>query len=150
MKSEDIEYFINNGIVTYDQQRVQNVFCINLDKRTDRWDAVKDIHRVQRFSGVDAKSNPEIYKDFNLQLLPIDISSKLYFKFHTGAIGAFLSHYSLWKHIVELDLDYTLVIEDDVDPLSVNYILESPVIEEEEADGTTFNSIGALINFHSN
>ncbi len=32
----------------------------------------------------------------------------------------------------------------------INYILESPVIEEEEADGTTFNSIGALINFHSN
>jgi len=122
------EYFINNGIVTYDHQRVQNVFCINLDKRTDRWDAVKDIHRVQRFSGVDAKSNPEIYKNFNLQLLPIDISSKLYFKFHTGAIGAFLSHYSLWKHIVELDLDYTLVIEDDVDPLSVNYILESNVL----------------------
>ena len=32
----------------------------------------------------------------------------------------------------------------------INYILESPVIEEEEADGTTFNTIGALINFHSN
>ena len=31
----------------------------------------------------------------------------------------------------------------------IDYILESPVVEEEEADGTTFNSIGALINFHN-
>lgn len=122
------EYFIDNNIVSYEQQRVQNVLCINLDKRTDRWDSVKGIHRVKRFSAVDAKSNPDIYKDFNLQLSPIDISSKLYFKFHTGAIGAFLSHYSVWKYIVEQDLDHTLVIEDDVDPLSVNYILESNVL----------------------
>ena len=122
------EYFIDNNIVSYEQQRIQNVLCINLDKRTDRWDSVKGIHRVKRFSAVDAKSNPDIYKDFNLQLSPIDISSKLYFKFHTGAIGAFLSHYSLWKHIIEQDLDYSLVIEDDVDPTSVNNILESNVV----------------------
>ena len=122
------EYSVHDGVVVYEQQRVQNVFCINLDKRIDRWNTVSNIHRVQRFSAIDAKVNPEAYKEFNLELLPIDISSKLYFKFHTGAIGAFLSHYNLWKHIVESDLDYTLVLEDDVEPISVNNILESNVL----------------------
>jgi glycosyltransferase involved in cell wall biosynthesis len=122
------EYSVHNNIVVYEQQRIQNVFCINLDNRIDRWEAVSEVYRVKRFSAVDAKANPTVYKEFNLQLLPIDISSKLYFKFHKGAIGAFLSHYNLWKHIVEQDLDYTLVIEDDVKPTSVNHILESNLI----------------------
>ncbi len=32
---------------------------------------------------------------------------------------------------------------------NVDYILESPVVEEEKADGDKFNTIGALLILHS-
>ena len=122
------EYSIDNGIVTFDNKRISDIFCINLDKRADRWEEMKVLSNAQRFSAVDAKSNPMIYKEFNIDLAPIDISSKLYFKFHPGAVGAFLSHYNVWKHIVDQDLEHAMVLEDDVDPTSVLHILESNVI----------------------
>jgi GR25 family glycosyltransferase involved in LPS biosynthesis len=31
-----------------------------------------------------------------------------------GSIGCFLSHYFLWKHIVEHNIDYALILEDDI------------------------------------
>lgn len=32
---------------------------------------------------------------------------------------------------------------------NIDHILESPVVEEEAADGANFNTVGALINYHS-
>lgn len=87
---------------------------INLDRRTDRWETFikiakeTDIENYERFSAVDGKE---------LHLTPylINLFKNNKFRWRRGIIGACLSHYTLWKELVESDIEYYLIFEDDVD-----------------------------------
>lgn len=80
----------------------KHVFCINLDKRPDKWESVvKEFHKIglegiNRVSGVDG--NPDAIPT---RLLP-------------GEVGCVLSHLNIIKKAKELKLPNILVFEDDV------------------------------------
>jgi glycosyl transferase family 25 len=84
--------------------KVDKIFCINLDRRPDRWESVQKqfqkhgIKNVERFSAVDGNS---IKVNNQINLLP-------------GEIGCLLSHLEIVKKAKEQGLKNYLVLEDDV------------------------------------
>lgn len=78
------------------------IYCINLDKREDRWNNVKnqfETHNinVQRFSAIDGKT-----LDFNQHISP-------------GAFGCLMSHLKILKDASEKNYNRILITEDDVE-----------------------------------
>lgn len=78
------------------------VYCINLDRRPDRWDNVKlefdkwGINNVERYSAIDGKT--------------IENESHLL----DGEIGILQTHYDIIKKCKEEKLNNVLIMEDDV------------------------------------
>ena len=112
-------------IVFADRKTVDKIYCINLAHRNDRWEHCGSIPNVERFDAIKTTDNIQKYTEYNLAYDPVDLEVAIYFHVHRGAYGAYLSHYLLWKKIVEEDIDYALVIEDDVDATSVADLLNS-------------------------
>jgi len=89
---------------------ISNSFWINLDRRTDRADHIKNHlpFRAHRVSAVDAQSlelTPEIQK-----LFPSNYSVLT-----KAVIACALSHYYLWRKLAESKRDSSyLILEDDV------------------------------------
>lgn len=80
-----------------------NIYCVNLDRRPDRWEQVKseiDKHGliVERFSAVDGNPN-------NIEKEPGILD---------GEIGCTLSHYNIILDAKKRGFDKILVLEDDV------------------------------------
>jgi hypothetical protein len=109
-------------------------FVINLDKRKDRWQkfstqpTLNEFSNLQRFSAVDG-SKLDIFSDDRVSLHTRQNIMKKYRRSHyeintAGAVGASLSHITLWKNFLKTDAEYLIVFEDDtvIDPLSLEYI----------------------------
>ena len=86
------------------------VYCINLDKRTDRWKEVSTFFRkyniqVERFRAVDG--NPMKWNQ----------SRYLHAKAtaFNGAMGCIASHLAIWKLAKQNNYKSVLIIEDDCD-----------------------------------
>ena len=102
-------------------------YCINLERRKDRKEIMinkfKDnkLYEYQFYKAIDGKlleSSEYIYKLF----LNND------FNYTKSVIGAALSHYNIWKLLVDSDYDFFIVYEDDIDftdnyKYKLNYIL---------------------------
>lgn len=81
----------------------QKLYCINLDKRSDRWDLAEPHFanlglNVERVSGVDGSA-------LNLEFPP---------EIKEGAVGCSLSHLFTIKLAKQNNLDNFLLLEDDV------------------------------------
>jgi len=99
-------------------------YCINLDKRTDRWSkfsqqpAVKEMTNLKRFSAIDG-SKINIFDNEKISTKTVyNITNKTR-RSHTeidavGAIGATMSHATVWKQFLETTHEYCIVFEDDV------------------------------------
>lgn len=80
----------------------KNIYCINLDSRTDKWEQAQtefkthNIDGVKRFSAI--KGNPD---NLPTKLLP-------------GEVGCLLSHLQIIKEAKEKNLDNIVVFEDDI------------------------------------
>jgi glycosyl transferase family 25 len=104
------------------------IYCINLDRRKDRWDIVrnqpgfKEFPQIERFSAVEGK-DIDVMKDDRISLVAKrnillqtrraheEISTK-------GAIGCYLSHVGVWERFMKhSSAPYMLVMEDDVELL---------------------------------
>ena len=91
--------------------KISKSFFINLDRRKDRLDHIykNTPFFTERFPAVDSKSlelTDEIKKLF---------PNGLYLKKKKSEIACALSHYRLWKQLVEdKNADYYLILEDDV------------------------------------
>jgi glycosyl transferase family 25 len=78
------------------------IYCINLDRRKDRWNTVKtqfEKHNIEvlRFDAIDGKNlNPNPYLSL-------------------GALGCLISHLSILKDAYENNFDKILITEDDVE-----------------------------------
>ena len=81
------------------------IYCINLDKRTDRWE------EFQR----DVLEGLELDKDKFERISAIDTSG-LSGK-DTGAIGCSLSHLKIWKDVIDNGYNSVLIFEDDFEPI---------------------------------
>lgn len=98
------------------------VFCINLDRRPERYDlftkqrGVAELN-IQRVSAVDGtKINPvkSPYISNQTKINILHNTRRSHGEIDTiGAIGCSLSHYSVWKRFLETDSVYCLVLEDD-------------------------------------
>jgi hypothetical protein len=94
---------------------------INLDHNTTRWETSKERIReagftnIQRFSAVNAKNDEELYNGWKSLGFP-----KFAYKYDIGFLtnigiqGCFLSHFKIWKEIIDNKIPYMVVFEDDV------------------------------------
>ena len=109
-------------------------FVINLDRRQDRWadfskqSTLSQFTDLQRFSAVDG-SKLDVLHDERVSLHTrqniLKKSRRSHYEIATaGAIGATLSHVSIWKRFLQSDAKYVVVFEDDtiVDQTSLDYI----------------------------
>ena len=100
------------------------VFCINLDKRPDRWQlfrsqpGVKEIPNLKRLAAVDGETVS--IKDERIGMISrSNILNKVRRRHDEidtmGAVGASLSHSTIWKIFLEQypHKEYCLVFEDD-------------------------------------
>ena len=99
-------------------------FCINLDKRQDRWERmaiqpeIKRIPNLKRFSAVEGAAI-NIDTDARISTL-----CRFNIKNHTrrshdlldsaGGVGCALSHITLWQNLVKSHENVFLVVEDDL------------------------------------
>ena len=125
---QNYNYNSSGNIVFDNKKTIDKTYCINLKHRKDRWSHVSSIKNVEHFEAINTTSTTDEYKKYGLDYDPIDMEVKIYFEIHKGAYGAYLSHYLLWKKIVEENLDYALILEDDVVPESVNKMLDSNLL----------------------
>ena len=104
--------------------RVKKIFTINLPDRLSRWNLFKDIDpRIVRFEAVDSRSNWYIYREYGLDCDPQGLTNKYYFTQSKGAVGCYLSHYLIWKEIVNQNIPWALILEDDARVKDVKKIL---------------------------
>ncbi|KAG7460287.1 hypothetical protein MATL_G00219780 [Megalops atlanticus] len=112
--------FISPPIKRPDKMGFDEVFMINLQRRTDRRERMLQTLYEQEITckiiaAVDgnALNVSEIY-NMGIHMLP-GYSDPYHGRPLTkGELGCFLSHYSIWKEIVERGLKVSLVIEDDL------------------------------------
>ena len=116
------------------------VFFINLEDNPQPWlkaqnlfsllpDEIKNC--LERIDAIDTRKDLSAVDDFGLKIDPVGIFYKLYFSQSAGASGCFLSHYSSWKKIIDEDLDFALIVEDDIVISDlVNYLMTNPDIDE--------------------
>lgn len=101
------------------------IYCINLDRRKDRWDIMqaqlgfKEFPHIERFSAVEGK-DVDVMNDSRISMVAKrnillktrraheEISTK-------GAIGCYLSHVGVWERFMKhSSAPYMVVMEDDV------------------------------------
>lgn len=92
------------------------VFLINLDASKDRFEyCLSKLKQFdidfERFSAVDGK---ELSSDEIEDFYSFEQNKALYKKtMSNGEVACYLSHFKLWKQIVDEDLDYAIILEDD-------------------------------------
>jgi GR25 family glycosyltransferase involved in LPS biosynthesis len=70
---------------------------------------------VERIDAVDARKNYQACLDeAKLNFSPFTISMGLYFYYSPAAFGCSLSHYKIWKKMVNEKIPYAMIVEDDV------------------------------------
>jgi len=91
-------------------------FVINLDRSTSRWDHFKEVNStvlndIHRISAVDGRLLKDKWQYVSRWMHLTHEPSKFNIM---PAIGCFLSHRKCWQQVVEQNLPYALVLEDDV------------------------------------
>ncbi|XP_022449053.1 procollagen galactosyltransferase 2 isoform X2 [Delphinapterus leucas] len=103
-----------------DKMGFNEIFMINLKRRKDRRDRMlrtlyEQEIEVKIVEAVDGKAlNTSQLKALNIEMLPGYRDPYSSRPLTRGEIGCFLSHYSVWKEVIDRELEKTLVIEDDV------------------------------------
>ena len=97
------------------KQENRLIYVLNLKDSRDRWNKLKKIHPyVKRFNAIDSRKNPFIYKDYGFSLYPAGRFYTDYFSTSKGAIGCYISHWKIWQEIINSNVEYGIVFEDDV------------------------------------
>jgi hypothetical protein len=98
-------------------------FVINLDRRKDRWQefsaqpTLKQFTTLDRFSAVEgAKLDPFTDKRISIHTRQNIVKNyrRSHYEINTlGAIGASLSHFTIWENFLKTDANHIVVFEDD-------------------------------------
>jgi hypothetical protein len=107
---------------------------INLDRRTDRWGTFSkqpllgEFKELERFSAVDG-SKLDVVRDDRVSVHTrqniLTKTRRSHYEICTaGAIGASLSHLTIWEEFLKGDAEYLVVFEDDtiVDTAAMTYV----------------------------
>jgi GR25 family glycosyltransferase involved in LPS biosynthesis len=96
-------------------------FVLNLDRCADRLATslarIGDagFTNVQRYRGVDAFCKKELEEAWKHHGSPSLNPNDVEFLQHVGSQGCSLGHYGIWEHIIQNDIPYAVVFEDDVE-----------------------------------
>lgn len=94
----------------------RKIFVINLKDSVDRYSYVKSQFdklglEIEKIEGVDANS---LTREDIKEVYSPEKNRKTYVRpLHKGQIACYMAHVKAWKAIVEQDLDYAIVLEDD-------------------------------------
>lgn len=93
-----------------------DIFIINLDKSTDR--LATSTQRLDdagvSFSRISAVYGADLSEDEKALHYSAQLNKKLFYReLNDGEIGAYLSHRKVWQTIVDRNLDYGIIFEDD-------------------------------------
>lgn len=122
--SEPIEVFPDNSWVY--KKKIDSkikfpfseVFCVNLDHRKDRWENVKNsvlsnCCNIKRYSASTIRDELKNYIScINPQYTRPDIGDTL--TLSNSEYGVILSNISIWKKMINENIDKVLILEDDV------------------------------------
>jgi len=78
-----------------------NTFCINLDRRADRWERISEIFKETGLSVSRWKASE-----------PKDVFDRIHGTPSQQACSQ--SHIRIWRHMIENDIEYALILEDDI------------------------------------
>ena len=114
----ELPVFLNKD----DEQYNYQTQIINLRRRPDRQQKIKNLLRNNEIDFL----NYYFYKAVDgLDLEESDERIKIFmdndFGYRVSIIGCALSHYNLWKKLIESDKDFYLVMEDDVNGCETNF-----------------------------
>jgi GR25 family glycosyltransferase involved in LPS biosynthesis len=107
--------------VTWEEVLHSKLFLVNLDRRKHRLaSSLKRIERagftnVERVRGVDGQVQDELDKGWKCHGSPPFDKSDPEFMEYKGKQGCALSHLNIWKNIIDNDIPFAVVFEDDVD-----------------------------------
>ncbi|KAM3968461.1 chromosome associated protein D3 [Aphomia sociella] len=100
--------------------RCNEVYMINLERRTERRELMEMSFRelgidAKLFKAIDGmKLDLNDLREYSITLMPNYEDPYHKRPMKAGEVGCFLSHYYIWKEIVEQHHDVTLVLEDDI------------------------------------
>lgn len=131
-KTGNNAYILNNVPQFSVDELKLNIVVINLERRPDRLDTITKTltSRKLRFLRKEAVDGTK----------PIDIIQyKMFdgndFGYRQGVIGCALSHYNIWKDLVNSEDNYTIVIEDDCELIeNCKYIFNKFINDIETKD----------------
>ena len=91
------------------------IFVINLDSSKQRWCKIKnqlDDFKLEyeRIPAVDGR----LLSNYNKMYNSFKNKTHFHINLSKGEIGCYLSHINCWKKIIDENLDYAIIIEDDV------------------------------------
>lgn len=95
-------------------------YVINLDRNPERWNTAKikikdaGFTNFKRFTAVDGKNPDELKYNWNLLNNPEFAEWDKEFIQYPGKQGCFLSHFNIWKEMIENNIPYSVILEDDV------------------------------------
>jgi hypothetical protein len=94
---------------------LEKIYVINLSDREDRFEKLQKIDsRIERLPAVDTRTDIDSLTEYNLRLAPAGLAAQIYFSTARGAVGAYLSHYTCWKKMLNSDASRAMIIEDDI------------------------------------
>lgn len=67
----------------------------------------------ERFEPVDVGQDFDSIKDFGLEFSPVGLINQLYFSLNPDQINRYLTHYSIYKKIVDEEIDSAMIFEDE-------------------------------------
>lgn len=122
-------FILNKEMVNIDNLYV---FCISLNERDDRRERINknfDFFNIIFFEAIDTRKEKwKKYKDLiegkSYQKLIVNTEKNTREYHHdltSGAVGCFLSHLNIYQYIVNHNLDYSFILEDDTKPTIYNY-----------------------------
>jgi GR25 family glycosyltransferase involved in LPS biosynthesis len=121
----DYKYELSNDNIqeypqTWDDVLNSKCYVINLERNPERWNTAKikikdaGFTNFTRFTAVDGKDANELKDNWELFRNPKFADWDKEFIQYPGKQGCFLSHFKIWKEMLENKTQYAVILEDDV------------------------------------
>lgn len=113
------------------------VYFVSLIDYPEHWEAFQDRTlearqstgvEIELIQAVDTRNNIFRCREFGLELDPVGLFQQFYFSCGNGAVGCYLSHYTIWKKIIEQGVDYGVCVEDDASYRDIADLIKSEEI----------------------
>lgn len=97
-------------------------YFINAESNDQTWNKLSNLlsllpkemqESFERFEPVDIGQDFDSVKDFGLDLSPVGLINELYLSFNPDQINRYLTHYSIYKKIIDEEIDSAMIFEDE-------------------------------------